>query len=251
MSSARRRKSSDDDDSSAADAGPAMEIGSGDDDCSPSQYRKARLMHDSASGVEESDRDSEYGVESEGSVSSSEGPPSLSSSSADEEDEATYRKRFIEDEEKKAARRKEQIAEDQKSQKRLKEFCESDTLKRSVAEAIEQAFKSRVPDSSGGCSSKDFVESGRKSDRKFRHSKQAPPEEFTPPRKRKPDLVAETESDECSIATDSTRTPLRKILRALWTLVSSFSRDQHSDVEIKSWMEARANAIMDQARPYA
>ncbi len=171
-----------------------MEIGSGDDDCSPSQYRKARLMHDSASGVEESDRESENGVESEGSVTSSEGPPSLSSSSADEDDEATYRKRFIEDEEKKAARRKEQIAEDQK---------------------------------------------------------QAPPEEFTPPRKKKPDLVAETESDECNIATDSTRTPLRRILHAPWTLVCSFSRDQHSDVEMNSWMEARANAIMDQAGPYA
>jgi hypothetical protein len=78
---------------------------------------------------------------------------------------------------------------------------------------------------------------------------QAPPEEFTPPRKRKPDLVAETESDECSIATDSTRTPQRKILRA--PLVRSFSRDQHSDVEIKSWIEARANAIMDQAGPFA
>ncbi len=97
MSSARRRKSSDDDDSSAADAGPAMEIGSGDDDCSSSQYRKARLMHNSASCIEESDRDSENGFESEGSVSSSEGPPSLSSSSADEYDETTYRKIFIED----------------------------------------------------------------------------------------------------------------------------------------------------------
>ncbi len=79
MSSARRRESSDDNDSSAADAraGPAMEIGSGYDDCSPSQYLNARLMHDSASCVEESDRESENGVESEGSVSSSEGPPTL------------------------------------------------------------------------------------------------------------------------------------------------------------------------------
>ncbi len=94
MSSARRRKSSDDDDSSAADAGPAMESGSGDEDCSPSQYRKARLMHDSASSVEESDRDSENGVESEGSVTSSESLPSLrsSDSSADEDAEATYLK---------------------------------------------------------------------------------------------------------------------------------------------------------------
>ncbi len=106
MSSARRRKSSDDDGSSAADAGPAMEIGSGDDDCSPSQYRKARLMHDSASGVEESDWESENGVELEGSVTSSEGPPTMTSSSADEDDETTFQTRFIEDEEKKAARRK-------------------------------------------------------------------------------------------------------------------------------------------------
>ncbi len=68
MSSARRRKSTADDGSSAADASPAMESGSGDDDCSPSQYRKARLMHDSSSGVEESDRESENGVETEGSV---------------------------------------------------------------------------------------------------------------------------------------------------------------------------------------
>jgi hypothetical protein len=71
-------------------------------------------MHDNNSGNEESDRESENGVESEGSDSSLEGPPSLRSSSADEDDEATYRTRFIEDEEKKAARRKEQIAEDQK-----------------------------------------------------------------------------------------------------------------------------------------
>jgi len=247
MSSARRRKSSDDDDSSVADAGPGMESGSGDDDRTPSQYRKARLENDSASGVEDSDRDSENGVES---VISSEGPPSLKSSSADEEDdEATYRTKFIADEEKKAARRKEQNAADQKSQKRLKEFCESDTLKRLVAEAIQQAFESRVPDSSGGCSSKDFVDPGRKSDRKFR--KQAPPEEFTPPCKRKADLVPETESDDGSIATDSTRTPARKILRAPFTLVRSFSREQHSEAEIKAWMETRANAIMDQAGPYA
>ncbi len=138
---------------------------------------------------------------------------------------------LFDDEEKKAARRSQQIAEDQKSQKRLKEFCESDTLKRLVAEAIEQAFKLRVPDSSGGCSSKDFVEPGWKSDRNFR--KQAPPEEFTLPRKRKPEtVVPETESDECSIATDSTRTPARKILRAPFTLVRSFFREQHSDAEI-------------------
>jgi hypothetical protein len=102
MSSARRRESSDDDDSSGADAGPAMQIGSGDEDCSPSQYRKARLENDNSSGVEDSDQDSENGVES---VISSEGPPSLRSSSADEEDdEATYRKQFIEAEDKKAAR---------------------------------------------------------------------------------------------------------------------------------------------------
>jgi hypothetical protein len=63
--------------------------------------------------------------------------------------------------------------------------------------------------------------------------------------------VAETESDECSIATDSTRTPQRKVLRAPWTIVSSFSREQHSEVEINSWMEGRANAIMDQAGPFA
>jgi hypothetical protein len=78
MSSARRRESSDDDDSSGADAGPGMESGIGDEDCTPSQYRKARLENDSASGVDESDRDSENGVES---VISSEGPPSLKSSS--------------------------------------------------------------------------------------------------------------------------------------------------------------------------
>ncbi len=58
-------------------AGQAMESGSDYDDCSPSQYRKARLMHDSSSGVEESDRESDNGVESEGSVISSDGPPSL------------------------------------------------------------------------------------------------------------------------------------------------------------------------------
>ncbi len=62
--------------------------------------------------------------------------------------------------------------------------------------------------------------------------------------------MAKTESDECSIATDSTRTPQRKILRAQWTLVRSFSREQHSEVEIKSWTEGRANAIMDQAGPF-
>jgi hypothetical protein len=108
MSSARRRKSSDDYDSSAADAGPAMEIGSGDDDCSPSQYQKARLMHDtdddSASGVEESDRESENGVESERPVTSLEGSHTMTSSSADGDDETTYQTRFIEDEEKEAAR---------------------------------------------------------------------------------------------------------------------------------------------------
>jgi hypothetical protein len=246
MSSASRRKSSADDGSSAADAGLAMESGSGDDDCSPSQHRKARLMEDMEdSGVEESDRELDNGVELEGSVTSSDGPPSLRSLSADEydDDEVTCRKRLIEDEEK-AARK---IAEDKKSQKRLKEFCDSDTLKRLVAEAIQEAFKSRVPNSSGGCSSKDFVEPGQKSDGRFRQSMHAPPEKFTPPRKRKPEQVAETESDECRIASNSTRTPQRKILRAPWTLVRSFSREQHSEVEIKSWMEGRANAIMDQA----
>jgi hypothetical protein len=55
MSSARRRESSADDGSSVTDAGPAMEIGGGDDDRIPSQYRKARLTDESGSGVEESD----------------------------------------------------------------------------------------------------------------------------------------------------------------------------------------------------
>jgi hypothetical protein len=31
----------------------------------------------------------------------------------------------------------------------------------------------------------------------------------------------------------------------------SFSREEHSEAEIKAWMETRANAIMDQAGPYA
>ncbi len=73
MSSARRRESSADDDPSVAEAGPAMESGSGDDDHSPSQYRKARLMEDSGSGVEDSDLASDNPVESEGSVASSDG----------------------------------------------------------------------------------------------------------------------------------------------------------------------------------
>jgi hypothetical protein len=124
MSSARRRKSTAYDGSSAADAGPAMESGSSNDDCSPSQYRKARLMHDSSSCVEESDRESDNGVESEGSVISSDGPPSLASSSANADDEATYRKKFIEEAEK-AARK---IAEDQKSQKQFKEYGNSEFL---------------------------------------------------------------------------------------------------------------------------
>ncbi len=117
------------------------------------------------SGVKDSDRESDNAVESEGSGASSSGAPSMTSTSADEyeDDETTYRKRFIENEEK-AARRKQQISENQKSQKRLKQFCFSETLKRLVAEAIEEAFKSRVPDSSGGCSCKDFVEPAQKSD---------------------------------------------------------------------------------------
>ncbi len=48
--------------------------------------------------------------------------------------------------------------------------------------------------------------------------------------------MAETESDGGSIATDSTRTLLRKIFRAQWTLIHSFSREQHSDAEIKVWI---------------
>jgi hypothetical protein len=106
----------------------------------------------------------------------------MTSLSADEDDETTYRKRFIEDE-KKAAQK---IAEDKKLQKLLREFCDSDTLKRLVAEVIQAAFKSRVPDSSGSCSYRDFVEPAQKSDRRFRQSMHAPPKEFTPPRKRKP-----------------------------------------------------------------
>jgi hypothetical protein len=174
MSSARRRELTADDGSSVADAGPAMESGSGDDDRSPSQYRKAKVLEDMEdSGVEDSDWESDNVVEFEGSVSSSSGPPSLTSTSGNkyEDDETTYRKRFIED-----ARRKQQLAEDQKSQKRLKQFCDSETLKRLVAEAIEEAFKSRVPDSSGCCSSKDFVEPAQKSDRRFRQSMHVPPD---------------------------------------------------------------------------
>lgn len=63
--------------------------------------------------------------------------------------------------------------------------------------------------------------------------------------------MGETESDDCSIATDSTRTLQRKILCAPWTFIRSFSRDQHPDAEIKLWMEDRAKAIMDQAGPIA
>ncbi len=55
MSSARRRESSAGDGPSVAEVGPAMESGSGDDDRSPSQYWKVRLMEDSGSGVEDSD----------------------------------------------------------------------------------------------------------------------------------------------------------------------------------------------------
>jgi hypothetical protein len=77
----------------------------------------------------------------------------MASTSGDEyeDEEATYRKKNIKDEEK-AARRKQQIAVDQNSQKRLKQFCDSEILKR--LEAIEEALKSRVSNSSGGCSSK-------------------------------------------------------------------------------------------------
>ncbi len=72
MSSARRRESTADDGSSVADACPAMESGSGNNDRSPSQYWKARVLEDMEdSGVEDSDRESDNAVESEGSVSSS------------------------------------------------------------------------------------------------------------------------------------------------------------------------------------
>ncbi len=62
------------------------------------------------SEVEVSDRASGDGVESEGSVSSSSGQPSLRSSSAAEyaDDETTYRRQFIEEE--KAEQRKEQTS---------------------------------------------------------------------------------------------------------------------------------------------
>ncbi len=70
MSSARRRESSADDGSSAADVGPAMESGSGDDDSSPSQYRKTRLMEES--GIEDYSA-SNNAVEWEESVASSDG----------------------------------------------------------------------------------------------------------------------------------------------------------------------------------
>ncbi len=63
--------------------------------------------------------------------------------------------------------------------------------------------------------------------------------------------MAETESDECIIATDSTKTPLhKKIARSVDISAQFFPRPALS-VEIKSWMEARANAILDQAGPYA
>jgi hypothetical protein len=170
--------------------------------------------------VEESDRASDNVVEFEGSVSSSSGPPSLPSSSAedDDDDELTYRKQLIEEEEK-VEQMKEQIVEDKKSQKRLKRFCDSEILKR--LEAIEEALKSRVPDSSGGCSSRDFSKFAEKLDRRFRQS--GPAKKITLPHKMKQEEVAETESDNRSIATDSTRTPVRKIVRAQWTVFPATS----------------------------
>jgi hypothetical protein len=58
--------------------------------CSPSQYQKARLQEHI--DVEELDWESDDAVESEGS-----GPPSLTSSSADDNEEVSYRQRFIEE----------------------------------------------------------------------------------------------------------------------------------------------------------
>jgi hypothetical protein len=119
-------------------------------------------------------------------------------------------------------------------------------------QAIEETLKSRVPDSSGGCSSRDFLEHAAKSSRQFRQSGlRAPPEKFTPQHKRKVAEVAESESDGDNIATDSTRTQQRKVLRAPRSLIRSFSRKQHSEIEIKAWMEDRANKIMDEAGAFA
>jgi hypothetical protein len=74
---------------------------------------------------------------------------------------------------------------------------------------------------------------------------------FTPQHKRKVAGVAGSKSDDDSIATDSTRTPQRKVLRAPWSFIRSFSREQHSEIEIKVWMEDRANKIMDEAGAFA
>ncbi len=91
---------------------------------------------------------------------------------------------------------------------------------------IEETLKSRVPNSSGGCSSRDFVEPVAKSSWQFTQSgpRAQPPENFTPQHKRKVAEVEDTESDDDSIPTDSTKTPQNKILGALWALIRSFSR---------------------------
>ncbi len=90
MSSARHRESSANDGLSVAKAGPSVETVTDNDDneCSPSQYRKVRLEEDS--NVEESDREADNAVESEGSAASSSGPPSLQSSSADDDDDDKF-----------------------------------------------------------------------------------------------------------------------------------------------------------------
>ncbi len=83
-----------------------------DEECSPSQYWKARLEEES--DVEESDKESGNAVESEGSA----GPPSLESFSADDDDECTYWQNFLEEETaKRRQKNQEPTAEDRNSRK--------------------------------------------------------------------------------------------------------------------------------------
>ncbi len=77
-----------------------------------------------------------------------------------------------------------------------------------------------------------------------------PPENYTPQRKEKQELVPEAESDHESIATYSTRTP-RKTYHALWVMLRCFSRQQHAKEEITRWREGKANEVMEEAGAFS
>jgi hypothetical protein len=212
-------------------------------DCSPSLLKKEMLA-----------RENDYDDEDSLSVfpdTESEGPPDLSSSSGDDEQDNQDRQDFI--------RESAELFESdghKKSRQRLADFSKGELLERIMQlEKEEQAQKSRYARPGSVRSFQSDIEEDKAARDLLRDRSTSRKRAFRAahsPQQHKPshNSASASDSDKESTTTDSTRSTTRKLTNFPWIPVKRFSHREFSQENIRKLLEQEAERLMLLAGDY-